>query len=188
MEIDPRQEWQTPAAFRLAVRAEFDLVLDVAATQANTVAPFYYDAELDGLARPWFGALNYVASQAQEGARVLCDQRGAVWCNPGFSNLAAWVQKAIYEVGQHQSATAVVMALAAVSTKWWRAGIAAGMEARLLSPRVQFDPAPGVPRSSNPREVALLIFRSPGQGSARPPYIWNWRWSESKEVNDAEAE
>lgn len=52
--------------------------LDVAAAPHNAKAPTFYTLEDDGLTQPW---------------------TGNVWCNPPYSNLAAWVEKAWDEWG-----------------------------------------------------------------------------------------
>lgn len=156
----------------------------MAASADNAVVPYYLDADLDGLARPWFGVGQArVVPVHREGygadqdcCTPLCSQ--TVWCNPGFSGMERWVQKAIAEVGREPRSTAVLVGLVAPSTAWWRAAVAAGAEIRLLSPRVQFVAPPGIKQTSNPRESALFIFRSPPIGSLRPAHIWTWRWKE----------
>jgi hypothetical protein len=45
----------------------------VAAAPHNAKCPAYYDREQDGLEQPW---------------------HGVVWCNPPYSGLDAWVEKA----------------------------------------------------------------------------------------------
>jgi hypothetical protein len=97
--------------------------------------------------------------------------------------MGAWVDKAIAEVARARHSTALLMALSAPSTEWWRRAVAAGAEIRLLSPRPQFLPPPGVKRSSNARENALLIFRSPPAGGERPAHIWSWRWTHGGEID-----
>lgn len=158
-----RQEWRTPAAFLEALAREFTIDLDVAASAENAVVPAYLDQAADGLAQPWFGGLCRVA-----------------WCNPGFRDLQAWVGKAVREVHAVPGCTALVMATAAPSTRWWAFALAWGAEIRLLAPRPQFEPPPGIRKSSNARENALLIFRGLyGQAAsvrAAGAHIWTWRW------------
>ena len=149
---DPRQEWRTPTDFLRAVWREFGTItVDVAASVGNKVCERFIDREADGLAQPWF--------PKGDGCRALPTE--LAWCNPGFKSMAAWVVKAWAEIADAglQPRTALVLCLCAPSTAWWRDAIEHGAEVRLLSPRVQFDPPPGIPRSSNPRECALLVFR-----------------------------
>lgn len=75
----------------------FHFTLDVCATPANTKCERFFDKEQDGLSRSW------------EGERV--------WCNPPYSDIAAWVEKAWRE-----HAELIVMLLPANRTeqRWWQ--------------------------------------------------------------------
>lgn len=154
-ETELRQEWRTPPDFIQVIQREFTLGVDVAASADNCVVPKYYNQEMNGLHQRWF-----------------VDPVTCAWCNPGFSSIGAWVDKAITEVSLVPSATAILMVLASPSTKWWAQAEQNGAEIRLLAPRVQFLPPPGIKPSSNARENALLIFRSEITESR----IFTWRW------------
>ena len=54
--------------------AEWGFTIDVAASARNTKCERFYDRRTDGLAQSWAGE--------------------RVWCNPPFSNLRPWVEKA----------------------------------------------------------------------------------------------
>lgn len=76
-DVDDRgTEW----AFIRELEARFGTPfnLDVAAAPHNAKAPEFYTREDDGLSQPW---------------------RGAVWCNPPYSDCGAWVRKAWAEYG-----------------------------------------------------------------------------------------
>ena len=77
----------------------FGFTVDVAAAAHNTRCARYYDAETDGLAQSWADEM--------------------VWCNPPYSAIAPWVQKAWTE---HGSAQGIVMLLPANRTEqtWWQ--------------------------------------------------------------------
>ena len=97
-EVDDRG---TDPAFVRALEERFgaEFSLDVAAAAHNTKAPMYFDREMDGLKQSWAGE--------------------RIWCNPPYSNLYAWVEKAWAE----WSATrGIVMLLPANRTeqKWWQ--------------------------------------------------------------------
>ena len=90
------------------VFAEFDkrlgpFTLDVAASAHNTKVPSnYYSIEDDGLSAPW---------------------EGSVWCNPPYSNIRPWVEKAWSEWTQSIMAPyRIVMLLPANRTEqaWWQ--------------------------------------------------------------------
>lgn len=93
---------------------EFDL--DVAAAPHNTKAPRFFTKDDDGLTQPW---------------------RGNVWCNPPYSNIGAWVEKAWNEwhgsdgriprehylqLARDAAPYRIVMLLPAnrVEQKWWQ--------------------------------------------------------------------
>jgi phage N-6-adenine-methyltransferase len=168
---DPRQEWRTPKNFLEAVQHAFGkITIDVAASAENAVCERYIDRAANGLVQQWF---------LPDSAGVLSHE--VAWCNPGFSSMAKWVEKACYQVDMaHQPRIALVLCLCAPSTVWWRMAIENRAEVRLLAPRVQFDPPPGIPRSSNPRDCALLVFRDKAR-RWKPdggPQILMWYWKE----------
>lgn len=83
--------------------AEFGpFTLDVAAAEHNAKCPAYYDRERDGLTQPW---------------------TGVVWCNPPYSDLGTWLEKAWHEWRTDRpSLRRIVMLLPAnrVEQKWWQ--------------------------------------------------------------------
>jgi phage N-6-adenine-methyltransferase len=74
--------------------AAFDL--DVAASHDNAIADAYYTVDRSGLEHPWFGH---------------------VWCNPPYSDIRPWVEKA-----WEREADTVTMLLPANRTEqaWWQ--------------------------------------------------------------------
>ena len=154
-EKQSRQEWATPEDFLFAVSREFLINIDVCASPGNCVVPDFYTRETNGLVQSWFP---YDIKTA--------------WCNPGFSSAREWVVKAVAEVQCSAGATAILILPCAPSTKWWDYAVNCGAEIRLLSPRVQFVAPPGIAQTSNPRENALLIFRS----GILESKTWTWRW------------
>lgn len=77
----------------------FRFSIDVAASPHNAKCVRYFTREVDGLAQSW----------AAE----------RVWCNPPYSNIPAWIEKAWQESG---SAELIVMLLPANRTEqgWWQ--------------------------------------------------------------------
>lgn len=69
-EIDDRG---TPQDFWEALNFQHGFTLDVAAAPHNAKCARYYTRADDGLSQPW---------------------TGSVWCNPPYSNLNAWLEKA----------------------------------------------------------------------------------------------
>ena len=80
--------WCTPQDFFDKLNAEFNFVLDSAATDKTAKCALYYTPETDGLSQSW-------------------DRGGAVFCNPPYGrDIGKWVQKAYKEArgGQHNRA------------------------------------------------------------------------------------
>lgn len=124
----------------------FRFTVDVAANHHNAKLPRYFTREQSGLSASWSGE--------------------RVYCNPPFSGIEPWVEKAWSETGAHL----IVMLLPANRTEqeWWQ---------RLVEPRRD--------RSNSFRVEFLpgrLKFLSPGEdeirANNRPPFgccllIWN---------------
>lgn len=75
----------------------FGFTIDVAASASNAKLPRYFDADADGLSQPWGGE--------------------RVWCNPPYSDVRPWIEKAWAEGSE-----LVVMLLPANRTEqgWWQ--------------------------------------------------------------------
>lgn len=182
-ECDLRQEWETPTAANTAhwehpcpffdvVDAEFDFVLDAAATEENAKCPHYLAPEDDAL----YSSVRWVPEVPDYAL-------GNVWLNPGFSGVTPWMEKAYREAGMF-NISVVVMARISPSAKWWRNWALRSSEIRLLTngsrpdmpSRIQFVPPPGVKASTNAQENCLIIFRPNPHGLG--PRIWTWDWTE----------
>jgi phage N-6-adenine-methyltransferase len=93
-EIDDRA---TPPEDFGPLDVRFGFTLDVAAAEHNAKCARYYDKAADGLTQSWAGE--------------------RVWCNPPYSNIRPWVEKAA-----RSGAELVVMLLPANRTEqaWWQ--------------------------------------------------------------------
>jgi phage N-6-adenine-methyltransferase len=97
--------------------------LDVAAAPHNARCERYFTIDDDGLAQSWTGE--------------------RVWCNPPYSGIGRWVQKAWNE---HRNANGIVMLLPANRTeqKWWQELVepfrdnGSGLTVRFLPGRMRF--------------------------------------------------
>lgn len=116
------------------------------AAEHNTKLPLYFDYDIDGLAQSWVGE--------------------RVWCNPPFSNLAAWVAKAHVE-----SATSPLIVLLVPANRteqgWWHTYIEPyrdrgdNLRTEFVRGRVRFIKAGASSVESNNRPpfgVCLLIW------------------------------
>lgn len=96
-----------PADFAI-FDARFRFTIDVAASNHNAKCPRYFTVEDDGLAQTWNGE--------------------RVWCNPPYSDIRAWVEKAWQEAAHTPAgysptgAHLIVMLLPANRTEqgWWQ--------------------------------------------------------------------
>jgi phage N-6-adenine-methyltransferase len=81
------------------LHARFNFSIDVAAAEHNAKVPLYFSIDDNGLEQSWAGH--------------------RVWCNPPYSSIAPWVEKAWAECG---SAELIVMILPANRTEqaWWQ--------------------------------------------------------------------
>jgi phage N-6-adenine-methyltransferase len=79
----------------------FGFTVDVAAAAHNAKCERFYSIEDDGLAQPWAGE--------------------RVWCNPPYSNIRPWLEKAWY-AWNNERAELIVMLLPANRTEqaWWQ--------------------------------------------------------------------
>lgn len=98
----------------------FDFTIDVAAADHNAKCDRYFTEAQDGLAQPW-------ASER-------------VWCNPPYSNIRPWLQKAWEE--WRAGAELIVMLLPANRTEqaWWQDLVEPQARARVPWFTVEFLP------------------------------------------------
>lgn len=130
----------------------FGFTIDVAASHANTKVPeSYITAREDGLVQSWAG------------------QR--VWCNPPYSDIGAWIEKAWWEWYSDQPPQLIVMLLPANRTeqRWWHTHVepyrdrrdGTGLRVEFLKGRQRFV-APGAesigPNERPPFGCCLLIW------------------------------
>jgi phage N-6-adenine-methyltransferase len=158
-----RQEWRTPEDFWTVLNAEFRFEMDVAASAENALCTEYLTEDEDAL-----------TDEVRWGS-------GNAYCNPGFANLMPWMQKAFNEAMRMPQRVVVVMGLVSPSTKWWNFCVRNCHEIRLVSPRVQFVPPPGIKKSSNARENAIFVFRTVPLPIDWQAKIRTWEWKGERE-------
>lgn len=147
--LDKVDDRRTPREVFDPLDEEFGFTLDVAASAENALTEAYYDLETDGLSQPW---------------------SGVVWCNPPYSQIGPWVEKAACEIEFH--ADVIVMLLPANRTEqtWWQDWIEprrreGRVEVRFLRGRLRFD-TPDHDYTKQPKGnrppfgVVLVIWRS----------------------------
>ena len=125
-----KDEWETPPEIFDPLDAEFDFDLDVCADERNTKCQFFMGPIVvtDGLKEDW---------SAWKDTRT-------TWCNPPFSNLAAWIAKNAEQ--SKKGLTCVMLIPARTDTRAWHKFIydatkwrfRPGVEVRFLPGRVKF--------------------------------------------------
>lgn len=159
-----QDRYRTPPELLRAIEREFGLTftLDAAAVEDNAICA-------DFLTGPhWPGGECYCG---------LCSPwEGTVWCNPPYSAVGPWVEKATRESRRDPGATIAMLLLADTSTTWF-AQAARLAETYLLSPgRVSFiDPQTGQPARGNRIGSALFIWRPQRVNRRGQIFLWNWR-------------
>jgi phage N-6-adenine-methyltransferase len=78
----------------------FGFTLDVAANASNAKVDAFYDLESDGLSKPW--------------------APHRVWCNPPYSNLRSWIDKAHAEFLAGCPAIVMLMPANRTEQAWWQ--------------------------------------------------------------------
>ncbi|MER2437450.1 phage N-6-adenine-methyltransferase [Klebsiella pneumoniae] len=136
-----RDYWQTPIEIFNALGREFGFWLDAAASESNALCAHYLTELDDSLNSEW-------------------TSYGAIWCNPPYSDIGPWVEKAA-EQSRAQSQAVVMLLPADISTSWFISAMQSADELRLITGgRVQFVPASVTgKRQSNPKGSLLFIWR-----------------------------
>jgi phage N-6-adenine-methyltransferase len=122
--------------------------VDVAANASNTKCAKFYDLESDGLSQSWAGE--------------------RVWCNPPYSNIRGWVEKAWASCREGSCLVAMLLPANRTEQKWWQELVepyrgTVACDVQFLPRRINF----GVPgneaakfNSSPPFGLCLLTIRS----------------------------
>lgn len=148
--------WETPPWLIQEIEAEFGpITLDPCASADNRKSECYFDKETDGLKQPWKGPLTF--------------------CNPPYSQVAAWAQKAYFEALVANTTVAFLCA-ARTDTRWWWRYIRHG-EVRLMQGRIRFYYNGQPTKVSAPFPSALVIFRKDFSLKYSPSTVY-WDLSE----------
>jgi phage N-6-adenine-methyltransferase len=119
-EVDDRG---TPQDFWDELNERYRFTLDVAAAPHNAKTPNYYTRLADGLLQPW---------------------TGSVWCNPPYSGLDRWLEKAWNEwlSPRDERPDSIVMLLPANRPEqpWWQTWVEPWRDREDSPLRVQFLP------------------------------------------------
>jgi phage N-6-adenine-methyltransferase len=156
--------WHTPPELFLALDQEFHFDLDAAANAENRLCTRWIDEAENALEAGWFGR--------------------AVWCNPPYSQMGAFVRRA-WDQCQHQQNTVVLLIPAYTDPAyWWECIVPFADEIRFLRGRVSFLEH-GQSRTSARFPSVVVVFRW-RRGEARGfPRVWWWDWKVKTEAERA---
>lgn len=139
--VEIRDLWQTPRCIFDSLDQEFEFTCDVAASHSNKLLSQYisYNSESDNaLVNGW------------------CEVN---WCNPPYSKIMPWVDKAIAEHARGK--TIVMLVPADTSVKWFKKAYESCNEVRFISGRLSFINAETQkPVSGNNKGSVLFIWRA----------------------------
>lgn len=155
--MSDRTKWATPAwlVARVAQEIGAPCTFDLCAEQATAKAPDYCgpDHPRPELRDAFTAPLTEV------------DREGFCWCNPPFKRMTPWANLAL-KVAEEFSAGLVFLTPPKTDQPWFhRMHSAFNSSLCLLSPRVHFEPPPGV-EASRPTGPVILFHVTPSTGPA----------------------
>lgn len=133
-----RDLFQTPQYLYDWYNTRYTFTHDVAASDLNHKAPLWFTEAQDSLVQPW-GARN--------------------WCNPPYSNIMPWVEKAIAETARGN--TTVMLIPADTSVAWFKKAFDNCYSCEFINGRISFINADtGKPQSGNNKGSVVFIFNT----------------------------
>lgn len=127
-------EWETPQQIFDELNKEFHFTLDPCATDENHKCEMYYTAKENGLVQNW--------------------GRQIVFCNPPYSQIGKWVEKA-YRESQQDCTIVVLLIPSRTDTRYFHDFIYQRSEIRFIKGRLKF----GESKNSAPFPSMIVIFR-----------------------------
>lgn len=150
-----RDSWRTPPELFAGINAEFRFSGDVAASVANALHQRYLTEQQDALQVDW---LQHFGS-------------GFVWCNPPYSNITPWVEKANQECAS--GVGTVMLVPADTSVGWFNMARQACTEVRFITGgRLSFIRADtGKPVNGNNKGSMLIIWNPYRPAAGHTGYV-----------------
>jgi len=133
-----RDLWQTPDFVFEYYDNRFNFQFDVAASQENSLCENFYNEQHNALSDR-------------------CSWDGPNWCNPPYSDIMPWVEKAVSEMGKGR--LTVMLIPADTSVKWFNKAFDNCSECHFISGRLAFINAETQkPVSGNNKGSVVFIF------------------------------
>jgi phage N-6-adenine-methyltransferase len=145
-----RQDYQTPKVFLEAAERRYGkLVIDLAATPENSVAPIFFGEEINSLAQPW----------------NVEKARGWMWLNPPFDTIGPWAAKCAQE--SKLGARILFLVPNSTGSNWFRDFVFNKCLVLFLNGRLSFDG-----KNPYPKDLVLCVY-----DASKPPgfEVWDWR-------------
>lgn len=155
-------EWATPDNLFAVLDRDFLFVLDAAATAENAKCSRFFTAEDDALSQDW---PRYRSGLLRHEYPISRDD-GAIWLNPPYSQIGAFMAKAHAEA--MAGSLVVCLVPARTDTRWWWS-YAVPAVIRFLPGRLKF----GDGRNSAPFPSAIVVMW-PGL-LRRGVMFWDWK-------------
>ena len=133
--------WATPTEVFDALDFEFNFGHDVCAEHTTAKCESYWTIEDDALSKDW----------AKD-----CDSP-SLWCNPPYSKIAPWIEKAID--AQLNGTLVVMLVMCDPSVKWFARAIEYCSQVRFITNgRLSFVDGDGVAKAGNNKGSVIFVF------------------------------
>lgn len=146
--------WRTPPEVFEALDQEFNFGLDICATHESALCKSYLTPESDALTQNW----DYLAKGQW------------IWCNPPYSKIGPWVDKAIE--AQLNGSGVVMLVMCDPSVKWFSQALDACSQCRfIINGRLAFLNDEGKPVKGNNKGSVIFVFNPHQIGARHTSYI-----------------
>lgn len=146
-DVDLDDRW-TPSEFFDQQNVMHKFTLDAAASAANAKCARHFTKEVDGLAQSWAGE--------------------TVWCNPPYSKLSHWVEKARRETIAGCPKAVLLVPANRTESPWWHEFVepfrerpGSGVRTEFVRKRIRFASPHGLADGRPPFGSVLIIFTPP---------------------------
>lgn len=149
--------WETPHEVYAALNDEFNFAFDVCAETETAKCKDFWTIEDDSLSRDWQTALSDSTPNQW------------LWCNPPYSNISPWVEKAIE--AQLNGVGTAMLVMCDPSVKWFARALEYCSEVRFITRgRLAFlrNGSPGI---GNNKGSVVFIFNPHSISAAHTSYI-----------------
>lgn len=164
--------WRTPPEVFDSLNKEFVFLADTACTHENKLCPVGFTEESDSLAEPWLERLKH--------SYPFIGGNAYVWCNPPYSNITPWVEKAIE--AQRDGLGVVMLLNQDTSCGWFYKALQYASEIRYITGsedekgkfsggRLAFIGEDGKPVSGNNKPQFILVFNPFKVGAQVTSYV-----------------